>query len=166
MSDFLKEYKLWDSKDEKGKKEILLSCASFYEEKAIDYILANFPKKKQKEFKKDPIQVEFTPDLVNGKDVSFGDNIVFVLEDLLNTSDKKTLFFQLARNTICAVFVNLFYNTASDPKKKTKFGTIANGFFASITTEFAKGKDFENDMMQAYAEVLGEVMDMGPAIEQ
>ena len=64
------------------------------------------------------------------------------------------------------MFVNLFYNTASDPKKKTKFGTIANGFFASITTEFAKGKDFENDMMQAYAEVLGEVMDMGPTIEQ
>ena len=166
MSDFLKEYKSWDSKNTKGKKDILLSCASFYEEKAIDYILANFPKKKQKEFKKDPIIVEFTPNLVNGKEVSFGDNIVFVLEELIETGDKKNIFFQVARNTICAVFVNLFYNTASDPKKKTRFGSIANGFFATITTEFAKGKEFENDMMQAYAEVLGEVMDMGPAIEQ
>ena len=75
------------------------------------------------------------------------------------------MFFKVARNTICAVFVNIFYNTASDPKKKTRFGSIANGFFASITNEFAKGKDFEADMMQAYAEVLGEVLDMGPAME-
>ena len=61
--------------------------------------------------------------------------------------------------------MHLFYNTASDPNKKTKFGSIANGFLASITSEFAKGNQFETDMMQAYEEVLGEVMDMGPAME-
>ena len=166
MSDFLKEYKNWDEKNEKGKKQILVDCASFYEEKALDYILASLPKAKQKEFKKDPVTVEFLSAVQdNNGEVSFGDNIVYILESLLETADKKTLFFKVARNTICAVFVNIFYNTASDPKKKTRFGSIANGFFASITNEFAKGKEFEADMMQAYAEVLGEVLDMGPAME-
>jgi len=165
MSDFLKSYKSWETKDEKGKREILVDCASFYEEKALDYILASLPKSKQKEFKKDPVIVEFVNEAQNGRDVSFGDNIVYILNSLLNEGDKKTLFFKVARNTICAVFVNIFYNTASDPNKKTKFGSIANGFFASITNEFAKGKEFEADMMQAYEEVLGEVLDMGPAME-
>lgn len=165
MSDFLKEYKTWETKNDKAKKQVLVDCASFYEEKAIDYILASMPKSKQKEFKKDPVVVEFVSTPQNDRNVSFGDNIVYILDGLLNTDDKKGLFFQVARNTICAVFVNLFYNTASDPKKKTRFGSIANGFFASITNEFAKGKDFEADMMQAYEQVLGEVMDMGPAME-
>ena len=123
------------------------------------------PKSKQKEFKKDPVIVEFVSTKQNDREVSFGDNIVYILDGLLNTNDKKALFFQVARNTICAVFVNLFYNTASDPKKKTRFGSIANGFFASITNEFAKGKEFEADMMQAYEQILGEVLDMGPVME-
>lgn len=165
MSDFLKEYKTWETKNDKAKKQVLVDCASFYEEKAIDYILASMPKSKQKEFKKDPVIVEFVSTKQNDREVSFGDNIVYILDGLLNTDDKKALFFQVARNTICAVFVNLFYNTASDPKKKTRFGSIANGFFASITNEFAKGKEFEADMMQAYEQILGEVLDMGPVME-
>ena len=51
MSDFLKDYKTWEFNKEKGKKQIIVDCASFYEEKALDYILANMPKAKQKEFK-------------------------------------------------------------------------------------------------------------------
>ena len=165
MADFLKDYKNWDSQNEKGKKQILVDCASFYEEKALDYILASLPKAKQKEFTKDPVIVEFLSTPQDNKDISFGDNIVYIWEELLKTNDKKTLFFKVARNTICAVFVNIFYNTASDPKKKTRFGTIANCFFASITEEFAKGKDFEADMMEAYEQVVGEVLDMGPVME-
>lgn len=165
MADFLKDYKTWDKQNAKGRKQILVDCASFYEEKALDYILASLPKAKQKDFQKDPVVVEFVSTPHNEKDVTFGDNIVYILDDLVENGDKKSLFFKVARNTICAVFVNIFYNTASDPKKKTRFGSIANGFFASITNEFAKGKDFEADMMQAYAEVLGEVLDMGPAME-
>ena len=138
---------------------------SFYEEKALDYILASLPKAKQKEFTKDPVIVEFLSTPQDNRDVSFGDNIVYIWEELLETNDKKTLFFKVARNTICAVFINIFYNTASDPKKKTKFGTIANCFFASITEEFAKGKEFEMDMMEAYEQIVGEVLDMGPVME-
>ena len=165
MGDFLKDYKTWEFNKEKGKKQIIVDCASFYEEKALDYILANMPKAKQKNFTKDPVIVEFVANKVNKKDVTFGDNIVYVFEEILNTTDKKTLFFNVARNTICAVFVNLFYNTASDPKRKTRFSSIANGFFASITNEFAQGKEFEADMMPAYEQILGEVMDMGPVME-
>jgi len=159
MANLFKSYKSWNSMNENEKKLTLVDCASFYEEKALDYILAGLSKAKQRDFKKDPVRVEFAEVLKDKKDVSFGDNIVYVSFDSLNY-DKKALFFKVARNTICAVFVHLFYNTASNPKKKTKFASIANGFFASITTEFAKGQEFESDMMQAYAEILGETLEI------
>ncbi len=165
MADFFKGYKAWENKNEQEKKEILVSCAGYYEEKTIDYILEGLPKQKREEFTKDPVNVSFVTFPQKDKDVAFDNNVVYILESLLNDSDKKTLFFKVARNTICAVFVNIFYDIASDPNKKTKFGSIANGFFASITNEFAKGKDFEADMMVAYEEILGNVLDLGPIME-
>lgn len=165
MGDFFKDYKVWEEKDEKERKKILLSCAEYYEEKTIDYILQGLPKEKRNEFKKDPVTLQFITYLVKSKEISFDDNIVYILESLINIEDKKNLFFQVARNTICAVFVNIFYNIASDPNKKINFGSIVNGFFASITNEFAKGKDFEADMMNVYEQIVGVVMDMGPTIE-
>ena len=162
MTDFLKDYKNWENVSLEERKEIIKECAEFYEERTLNYILSSLPKKKQKEFEKEPLEVIFVDKAP--KAVSFGDNVITVLEDILQ-SDKKDVCFKVAQNSICAVFVHLFHNTASDPNKKTRFGSIANGFLASITSEFAKGKEFESDMMQAYQEVLGEVMDMGPVME-
>jgi len=162
MSDFLKDYKNWENVGAEGRKVIVRECAAFYDEKTVEYIISSLPKKKQKEFTKEPLEVIFVDKA--DKAVAFGDNVITVYEDILWT-EKKDVCFKVAQSSICAVFVHLFHNTASDPNKKTKFGSIANGFLASITSEFAKGKDFENDMMQAYQEVLGEVMDMGPVME-
>ena len=162
MSDFLKDYKEWENVGVEDRKQIVKGCAEFYEEKTLNYILSSLPKKKQKEFEKEPLEVIFVDKAAKG--VSFGDNVITVLDQILE-GDKKDVCFKVAQCSICAVFVHLFHNTASDPNKKTKFGSIANGFLASITSEFAKGKEFESDMMQAYQEVLGEVMDMGPVME-
>lgn len=162
MSNFLKNYKDWEKLKINEKMSSLLECARFYEQKTVDYILANLPKKKQKEFTKEPVDVVFEKS--GEKDVWFGDNVVHVSHTFENLP-KKDLFFKVAQNTICAVFVNLFYNTAGNPNKKTRFGNIANGFLASITSEFAKNQEFEADMISAYTEILGEVLDMG-GIEQ
>ena len=158
MADFLKDYKKYDDLNLKAKKEAIVDCARFYEQKAVAYIISNLPKKKQKEFTKEPVEVIFVDKAKRA--VSFGNNVVTVLEGYVN-NPKKEVFFNVAQSAICAVFVNLFYSTASDPNKKTSFGKIANGFLASITAEFAKGSTFEADMMQGMAEVLGEVMEMG-----
>ena len=161
MGNFLKDYRNFALLDIEDKKKAVVDCARFYEQKAVTYILANLPKNKQKEFNKEPIEVVFV-DKAN-KNVSFGNNVITVLDAFLNNS-KQEVFFNVAQNAICAVFVNLFYNTASDPNKKTSFGKIANGYLATITAEFAKNTEFENDMMAGLEEVLGEVMEM--AIEQ
>lgn len=165
MAEFIKGYKVWEQKNEQEKKDILLDCAGYYEEKTIDYILNGVSKERREEFIKDPVIVNFVTFPQKERDVAFDNNIVFVLESLLVDPDKKALFFKVARNTICAVFVNIFYDVATDPNKKTKFGNIANGFVASITNEFTKSKDFEADMMEAYEEILGNVLDMGPVME-
>ena len=158
MDNFAKFYSKFDGSSDKIKKEAILSCARFYEEKTVDYVINNAPKTKlKKSFKKEPVVVEFNK---SSEGVTFGNNIVFVNESLLS-KDKKDLFFKVAQNTICAVFVNLFYNTAGNPNKKTSFGKIANGFFASITNEFSPSKEFEADMMQAYESILSESMEMG-----
>lgn len=162
MSDFLKDYKKWESVGLEDRKQIAIDCARFYDEKTLEYILSSLPKKKQKEFYKEPLEVIFVDKAA--KAVSFGDNVITILEDILE-GDKKEVCFKIAQCSICAVFVHLFHNTAADPNAKTKFGSIANGFLASITSEFAKGKEFESDMMMAYQEILGEVMDMGPVME-
>ena len=159
MSNFIKDYRNFESLNEKAKENAVIDCARFYENKAVGYIVANLPKKKQKEFSKEPLEVIFV-DKAN-KNVSFGNNVLTVLDSFLN-SPKKEVFFNVAQNAICAVFVNLFYNTASDPNKKTSFGKIANGFMATITAEHAKNTQFENDMMAGLEEILGEVMEMGP----
>ncbi|MBQ3048225.1 MAG: hypothetical protein IJD48_04360 [Clostridia bacterium] len=162
MSDFLKDYKNWENVGVNERKIIVKECAAFYDEKTVGYILSSLPKKKQKEFSKEPLEVVFVDKAA--KPVVFGDNVITVYEDFL-LNDKKDVCFKVAQSSICAVFVHLFHNTASDPNKKTRFGSIANGFLASITSEFAKGKEFESDMMQAYQEILGEVMDMGSTME-
>ena len=161
MGNFLKDYRDFENLDINKKKQAVVDCARFYEGKAVEYILSNIPKKRQKEFKKEPLEVIFVDNAK--KDVVFGNNVITVLDSFLN-NPKKEVFFNVAQNSICAVFVNLFYNTASDPNKKTSFGAIANGYMATITSEFAKNTQFENDMMAGLQEILGEVMEM--AIEQ
>ncbi len=160
MQDFLKSYDNYENLTSEQKREAIISCARFYEDKTLDYILSKLPKKKQKEFKKEPVEVLFAD---NGKkDVSFANNQIIILNSFVS-APKKEVFFKVAQNTICAVFVNLFFVTAGSGNKKTSFATIANGFMASITTEFASANQgFENDIMQSFAEILGEVMDMGP----
>ena len=161
MGNFLKDYRNYENLEQKDKEKAVVDCARFYEGKAVEYILSNVPKKKQKEFKKEPLEVIFVDRAK--KDVVFGNNVITILDAFLN-NPKKEVFFNVAQNAICAVFVNLFYNTASDPNKKTSFGSIANGYMATITSEFAKNTQFENDMMAGLQEILGEVMEM--AIEQ
>ena len=133
MSRFLKDYKNFEGLNEDAKKNAVVDCARFYEEKAVEYIIAKLPKKRQKEFSKEPMEINFVDNAP--KNVSFGNNVITVLDAFLNNS-KKEVFFNVAQNAICAVFVNLFYNTASNPNKKTSFGKIANGFMATITAEF------------------------------
>ena len=152
MGNFLKDYKNFEDLSERDKQDAVIDCAKFYEQKTVNYILGNLPKTKQKEFSKEPLEVIFVDNAK--KPVTFGNNVITVLDTFLNNT-KKEVFFNVAQNTICAVFVNLFYNTASDPNKKTSFGKIANGYLATITAEFAKNTQFENDMMAGLEEVLG-----------
>lgn len=155
MDKFLKNYGNYEELSLKDKKEAVTECAKFYEQKTVNYILSNLPKQKQKEFSKEPLGVIFVDKAP--KNISFGNNVVTVLDSFLK-EPKKEIFFNVAQNTICAVFVNLFYNTASSSGKKTSFGQIANGYLASITSEFAKDTQFENDMMAGMQEILGEVL--------
>ncbi len=153
---FLKNYNKWEDLSLEQKKSVVEDCVKFYENKTLDYILSNLPKAKRDKFKKEPVKVEYTKSSSN-KPVGFGDNVVFVASPFL--LKKSDLFFKIAQNTICSVFANLFKNTSGDKKKKTKFGELATGFLASITSEFAKGAEFENDMMQEFASVLD--LDLG-----
>ena len=144
---FFENYFNWDKLGVLAKKQSMQGCVSFYEAKTLDYILSNLPLATSKNFKKEPVKVEFVND--DGKQVAFGDNVVFIQETAVVAS-KKNLFFDIAKNTICAVFAHIFKNTSSNSNKKTKFSTIASGFLASITSEFAKGEDFANDMMEQF----------------
>ena len=158
MDKFLKDYENFNSLNKKDKKNAVINCAKFYEQKTVNYIVANLPKQKQKKFSKEPLEVIFVDKAQ--KNVAFGNNVVTILDKFLESS-KNEVFFSVAQNAICAVFVNLFYSTASDPNKKTSFGQIANGYMASITSEFAKNTEFENDMMAGMQEILGEVLSEG-----
>lgn len=161
MFEFFKNYQKWDSLTVDEKKETLQSCVKFYESKTLDYILAFLPEDKKKSFVKSPVKLDFTSTQIAGKNVSFGDNIVYVYATQLLSEIKKKLFFEVAKNTICAVFLNLFNNTANTTSKKTKFGQIADGYFASITSEFCGGQEFEQDMMSVCSEVLTASAEMG-----
>ncbi len=160
---FLNGYNDWESLNYDNKKDAIVKCVKFYETKTIEYILSNLPKKKREGFSKKAVKVEFVE--LSDKIVKFGNNVVYVEKSL--SQNKKDIFFNVAQNTICAVFANLFTSTVGNPNKKTSFLTLANGFIASITSEFAKGKDFESDMMEEFANVLSNEMSMeaGQSIE-
>lgn len=148
MFEFFDGYKKWTGLSVDEKKKTLTDCVRFYEGKTVEYILAYLPEKMKKQFSKIPTLVEWTAGQTMAQSVSFGDNVVYVLSSLLLTEPKKSLFFEVAKNTIYAVFLHLFTSTASSPTKKTKFGELANGYFAAITSEFCGGQDFEKDMME------------------
>jgi len=160
MFKFFKDYQKWENLSVDEKKDTLQGCVKFYDSKTLDYILANLPENKRKNFVKEPVQLDFTATPTAKKNVSFGDNVVFVFSTQLLSAVKKKLFFEVAKNTICAVFLNLFNNTANTAVKKTKFGELANGYFASITSEFGEGQEFEQDMMSVCSEILSETAEM------
>lgn len=160
MADFLKNYQKWEHLNVTQKKQTLGDCVKFYEEKALSYILANLPLEKQKSFKKQPVRLDFASAQIAGKDVNYGDNVVFVFSSKLIGSEKKSLFFEVGKNTIFAVFLSIFNNTANSPSKKTKFGELANGYFASITSEFGGKEQFQDDMMQEMSESLEQATEM------
>jgi len=164
MFEFFKSYQKWESLSVQDKKDTLQSCVEFYESKTLSYILAFMPEKKRKNFVKEPVQLKFSTTQTVGHDVSFADNVVIVFSTKLLSGDKKNLFFEVAKNTICAVFLNLFNNTANTSGKQTKFGELANGYFASITSEFGEGMQFEQDMMAVCSEVLSESAEMASSI--
>ncbi len=148
---FFENYQNWANLSMGDRKECVVGCVKFYEDKTVQYILSNLPVTKAQQYNRESVKVEFVDKL--DRDVAFSDNVVQVLKDSLLGS-KKDLFFKVAQNTICAVFANMFKNTASNGDRKTKFSSIASGFLASITSEFAKGEQFENDMMDEFASVL------------
>ncbi len=150
---FFENYQNWDELSFEGKKDCINSCVKFYEEKTVQYILSNLPLKKALQYKRENIKIEYSND-VRG-DVGFLDNIVRINQSSL-LLPKKDLFFKVAQNTICAVFANMFKNTTSNGGKKTKFSSIADSFLASITSEFAEGEQFENDMMEKFATVFAQ----------
>lgn len=160
MFEFFKSYQKWERLSVQDKKDTLQSCVEFYENKTLSYILAFLPEKKRVKFVKEPVELRFTTTQTASQDVCFADNAVIVFSTKLLSGDKKNLFFDVAKNTICAVFLNLFNNTASTSGKKTKFGELANGYFASITSEFGEGQQFEQDMMAVCSEVLAESVEM------
>ena len=144
---FMIAYEKWEGLSQEQKATALSQCVAFYDEKAVDYVTANLTKEKKEAFSKLPCDLVVNEIKRNGKDVSFGDNVVYVTTDALNVFDKKELFFAVSKSTICAVFIDLFKNTASDPGRKTQFSSVINGYFASITNEFLAGQGFEADMM-------------------
>ena len=152
--DFMKNYDKWEKLGFQAKVDALTECVAFYDEKAVAYVTENLSKERKKTFSKVPVELVVNDIKRNGKDITFGDNVVYLHTDVVEDLDKKNLFFSISKCTICAVFVNLFKNTASDPNRKTQFGSIINGYFASITSEFLAGQGFENDMLAALEESL------------
>ena len=150
---FFENYQNWDNLSLSEKKNCVAGCVKFYEDRTVQYILSNLPVDKAGEYKREAVKLEFVEN--QDKDVAFSDNAVSVLLGALSGA-KKDLFFKVAQNTICAVFANMFKNTSSNAGRKTKFSSIAGGFLASITSEFAKGEQFESDMMEEFASVFAQ----------
>ena len=164
---FMMAYEKWGSLTLEQRMGALTQCVSFYDEKAVEYVTANLPKSKKAKFTKEPCDIVLNDIKRNGKDVSFGDNVVYVTTDAVVGFDRKDLFFAVSKSTICAVFINLFKNTASDPNRKTQFSSVINGYFASITNEFLAGQGFEADMMAALeASLPALVSEIGLGMEQ
>ena len=157
---FVESYDKWDFLSLDQKKQAVVECAKLYESKAVAYILAGFSYAKRQSFKKEPLVVRFVMPQDDVPTVSFGNNEIFVETDGLER-EKKALFYAVAQNSVCAVFLHLFSNTSSNPNKKTSFGKIASGYTASITGEFTAGSNFEQDMMEAIAMDLDMELSMG-----
>ena len=149
MEKVFEEYNNWAGLNVTQRVEALKDCVKFYEIKTVQFIMTKVVPQRRMSYKKFPVKLEITTEQVGGRDVSFSDNVVFVVQTAL-LADKKQLFYDVAKNTICAVFLNMFSNTSTDPNSKTRFGTLASGFLATITSEFGQGTPFEQDMMQSF----------------
>lgn len=155
---FLKDYEIFDTLSVEDKKKTINKVVNFFEEKAIHYILSNL--KTKKKLDKPPVSLNFVRQSMESGDVSFASNSVFVFEDAIN-GDKQRLFHEVAQNTVCAVFLYLFPNAASNPSKKTSFSKLSGLFTASISTEFAMGTTFTQDMMASFASEIEEAVEIG-----
>lgn len=149
MEKVFEEYSNWAGLNVTQRIEALKDCVKFYEIKTVQFIMTKVVPQRRMSYKKIPVKLEITTEQVGGRDVSFSDNIVYVVQTSL-LADKKQLFYDVAKNTICAVFLNMFSNTSTDPSSKTRFGTLASNFLATITSEFGQGTAFEQDIMQAF----------------
>ena len=159
MEKVFEEYNNWDELDVNARVEALKDCAKFYETKTVQFIMTRVVAQRRMTYKKVPVKLEITTEQVGGRDVSFADNQVFVVQTAL-LKDKKQLFYDVAKNTICAVFLNMFSNTSTDPNSKTGFGALASGFLATITSEFGQGSAFEQDMMQGFEMAMAMATEM------
>lgn len=152
IMDFFKSYQKFELLTDDKKIAVLKECVKFYEDRCVEYILRELPLEAKKQFKKEPVSLVVTEKPTNDKGITFGDNVVYVVGDALS-SDKRGLFYSVCKCTICAVFLNLFSSTATTKGKKTKFGELASGYFASITNEFG-AQAFTQDMMSQMTESL------------
>ncbi len=145
---FLKDYEIFDNLSLDDRKKTISGVVSFFEEKAISYIVSKL--KNKANIDKPPVSLNFVSQPMESDDVSFASNSVFVFQDALS-GDKQSLFYSVAQNTVCAVFLYLFPSTASNPSKKTGFSKLSGLFTASIATEFAMGTYFTQDMMASFS---------------
>lgn len=159
MEKVFEEYNNWSELDVTSRVEALKDCVRFYETKTVQFIMTKVVPQRRMTYKKAPVKLEITTEQVGGQDVSFTNNEVFVVQTAL-LSDKKKLFYDVAKNTICAVFLNMFSNTSTDPNSKTGFGTLASSFLATITSEFGQGTAFEQDMMQGFEMAMSMATEM------
>lgn len=155
---FTNQYDNWNRLATVEKKSTIKEVVAFYEEKTIKYILA-YVKKGIKLDRKN-VAIEYVDG--EGRDkVLFDNNIVYVGVDTMENGRQQKLFYDLAQNTVCAVFLNLFSSTAGNPNRKTSFGSIASSYALSITSEFVNSISFQQAMMASFAMELGESMGLG-----
>lgn len=153
--DFTANYDKWNILTRKAKESTIKSIVAFYEEKTIQYILSNI--KKKIKLNREKVKVEYVTR--QSGEVTFGDNVVYIKNKVVD-SDDKSFIYQVAQNTVCAVFLNLFSNTATSPNKRTSFGALAGNFTASITIEFVDSMTFAQDMLEQFAMQLGDTIEM------
>lgn len=147
---FLSKYDDWSNLLIREKKAFVEEVVAFYEKKTLTYITSHLKKKIKSKIS--PVVVEYVKD--GRKEVDFGKGVVYIPSEMLKGS-QKDLFYPVCKNTICAVFLSLFYNTATNPDKKTSFSSLASSFALSITGEFSSSLSFEQDMMESFAVELG-----------
>lgn len=153
---FIKNYEIYETLPMEERKNTIGEVVAFFEEKTIQYILSNL--KREIKLDKAPVAIQYVGELIEGKNVSFASNTVYIYEGFL-AEDKQSIFYEVAHNTVCAIFLCLFSNTAANPKKKTSFSKLSSTFTASIASEFALGTSFAQDIMSEFA------MEMSDGIE-